>query len=560
MMQKTFTATELEMNRVFSNDYLFVMPPHQRPYSWTTEETDELLRDLLVAMDDDDEAYFLGSIVLIRNSASMAYQVIDGQQRLTTLTMLFCVLRELAEDYESKNSLDEYVRESANRFAGSQERFRLTIRDRDKDFFRENVQEIGRLESFVSRTARQFTDSQQRIFENAKSLWDSLKEKDAELRDSLSKFIVQKCYIVVVTASDRNSAHRIFSVLNARGMNLEATDILKADVFSEVAESQAIQYTQKWEDIEDDLGREDFQNFFAHLYVIHTKDRHHRELAEAFKEEILDALAKGNQSGVVFIDQVLDPYASAYKVVSKAEYEGSGDINLYLRYLGLIDNKDWIPSTMLFYNSNRDNGVAFQRFLVDFERLAYTLFIRRVRRDPRINRYAKVISAIKNESDLHGGDGPFAISSEDKSATIAALDGVIYQDQAWRFTVPLLQRLNNMISDPPLYEFPKVTVEHVLPQNPDEGSEWLEWFANADVRADWTHKLANLVLLSGRKNSQAQNLPFDQKKEQYFKRDGKRTPYVLTEQVLDESEWTPKVLTRRQKNLIGILKAEWRLT
>lgn len=556
MMQKTFEATEQEVKRIFGDDYVFEMPSHQRPYAWTTEETDELLRDLWAALDNHDEAYFLGSIVLIRNPNSGSYQVIDGQQRLTTLTMLFCVLRELSDDPESKDSLDIYVREKGNRFAGSRDRFRLSIRQRDNEFFRENVQKSDRLSDFIQKGNKFSTDSQKKIFDNVSSLWEQLKGESTERRDALSEFIIQHCYLVVVTASSITSAHRIFSVLNARGMNLEATDILKAEVLGEVKRNKEDEYTRKWEDIEEDLGRDDFQNLFAHIYVIFDKNRHHRELAEAFKAVVLTG---SNPLGADFIDKVLEPYSDSYQVVSGAKYLGPGDdrvINLYLRYLKLIDNDDWIPPTMEYYTQHKNDGDAILEFLKEFERLAYSLFIRRVRRDPRINRFAKVLSAIQEGGKI---EEPFVIPPAEIRSVLTELEGAIYQGQPWRFTTPLLLRLNNVLSDPPLSEFPKVTVEHVLPQNPEENSEWIKWFPNAEERADWTDRLANLVLLSRRKNSQAQNYDFGRKKEQYFKRDDKRTLFVLTEQVLDESEWTPKVLERRQRALIDALKNEWRL-
>ena len=106
------------------------------------------------------------------------------------------------------------------------------------------------------------------------------------------------------------------------------------------------------------------------------------------------------------------------------------------------------------------------------------------------------------------------------------------------------------------YDYPTITIEHVLPQNPDKKSEWLRKFQDEDERAEWTGKLANLVLLSRRKNSSAQNYDFNRKKEAYFQRGGVAT-FALTTQVLSETDWAPEVLQRRQKRLINALKNEW---
>ena len=121
----------------------------------------------------------------------------------------------------------------------------------------------------------------------------------------LSQFVIRNCYLVVVTAYDRDSAHRIFSVLNARGLDLTPTDILKADILGEITGNAEDRYTRLWEDIEDELGApERFRELFAHIFVIETGDRFHRELAKAFKEEVLTV-----RNGSRFVDEALLPYS-----------------------------------------------------------------------------------------------------------------------------------------------------------------------------------------------------------------------------------------------------------
>ena len=134
-MPEIIKASEQNLNAVFSDAYLFEIPLYQRPYAWTMEQVDELQDDLLSAMDRDAQSpYFLGSIVLIKNEGDSRSAVVDGQQRLTTLSMLFCVLRELAAG-DAQSELDGFVREAGNSLRGTQDRFRLSLRARDRDFF-----------------------------------------------------------------------------------------------------------------------------------------------------------------------------------------------------------------------------------------------------------------------------------------------------------------------------------------------------------------------------------------------------------------------------------------
>ena len=91
-----------------------------------------------------------------------------------------------------------------------------------------------------------------------------------------------------------------------------------------------------------------------------------------------------------------------------------------------------------------------------------------------------------------------------------------------------------------------------------KNSEWIEWFPDEEERHGWTHRLANLVILSRRKNSRASNWHFERKKKEYFQHKGV-TLFPLTTLVIGESEWTPKVLEGRQRKLVSALSNEWRL-
>ena len=232
-MPETIKATELPLLKIFGNDYRFEIPDYQRPYAWTTEQVSDLFDDLQHAIDENEKIfddlqpaidgnekiqeippYFLGSIVIIKNSAEPLARIVDGQQRITTLTILFCVLRELSNP-ENKNTIDKYVCEESDQFAGIKGDFRLKVRDRDSSFFKKNVQEKGALNKFLKDFPTNLPDSRQRMFENAKYLWEKLSKLDEKQRDNLTTFLVQRCYLVVVSASDQSSAYRVFAVMNS---------------------------------------------------------------------------------------------------------------------------------------------------------------------------------------------------------------------------------------------------------------------------------------------------------------------------------------------------------
>ena len=555
-MPEIIKASEQNLNSVFSDDYLFEIPLYQRPYAWTTEQVDELLDDLLNAMDRDAQSpYFLGSVVLIKNEGESRSAVVDGQQRLTTLSMLFCLLRELAVG-NAQSELDGFVREAGNSLRGTQDRFRLGLRARDKEFFHDNVQSRGAIAEFLKKDTATFSDSQKLIFTNVNRLNQELSKLGEPRRDALVKFVIQQCYLVVVTATDRDSAYRIFSVMNDRGLDLSPTDILKAETIGEIPEPDQEVYGEKWENIEERIGRDGFRDLFAHIRMITLKTKLRRTLQADFQDNVLK-----NAVGKDFIDYTLEPYASVYETLLEASYESTQDaekVNDYLRYLGRLDNFDWIPPAMAFFLRHPNDRESLIRFTKDLERLAYGLFVRRTNINDRINRYAEVLRDIERGNDLFDDNSPLQLSADEQDEIVKGLNGQIYlQTAVVRRT--LLERLDSLLADTgATYTRTTITVEHVLPQNPRSDSEWMTWFPSQDQRDAWTHRLANLVLLSRRKNASASNWDFGRKKTEYFQRGGV-APFPLTAQVLNESDWTPVVLERRQKELVDSLRKEWRL-
>jgi uncharacterized protein with ParB-like and HNH nuclease domain len=148
MSKMNIRGSEYPIKKIFSDDFVFTIPLYQRAYAWTAEQSEELLQDLLRAMDaykdsiEDLSPYFLGSIVLIKEDDNSMAEVIDGQQRLTTLTMLLSALRGLIKN-EYAEGLTSFLCEKGNIITGTPSRYRLRLRERDAQFFQKYIQDEG---------------------------------------------------------------------------------------------------------------------------------------------------------------------------------------------------------------------------------------------------------------------------------------------------------------------------------------------------------------------------------------------------------------------------------
>ncbi|MZD05315.1 DUF262 domain-containing protein [Streptomyces sp. SID5785] len=552
-------AQEVSLHKVFSSDYDFRIPDYQRPYAWDTEQAVQLLTDLAESLDrGTDEPYFLGSVVLVKAKGGAPADVIDGQQRLTTLTILLALLRDLTEDAELRSDLDRLVTEPGNKVRRLAPKPRLTLRHRDAGFFAEYVQTKGATDQLRSLGEDALpTDAQKAVLRNATALHELLRTWTEDRRLDLVQMLGERTFLVVVSTPDLDSAHRIFSVMNSRGMDLSPTDIFKSHIIGALDATASEECARKWEDAEEALGRDDFADLFLHLRMVFAMRRAERELLKEFPEQVLNAYLPGKADS--FVNDVVVPYADAYAQIRDGGYvaaSGAEQVNAWFRRLQQIDNNDWRPAALWALRNHGGDPAWLDSFLCALERLTASMFLRRVYTTPRVTRHADLLRELDAGLGLEAPS--LALTDAERAETLARLDGDLYLVTRTRKYV--LLRLDEMLAGRPgvSYDHGLITVEHVLPQNPKQGSQWLSTFTD-EQRGEWTHRLGNLVLLSRSKNSYAQNYDFTEKKTKYFTGKHGVSTFALTSQVLQHDSWAPDQLRKRQHRLLGLLADEWNL-
>lgn len=559
MAGQSLSAHEWPLNKVFSSDFEFKIPAYQRPYRWGTEQALQLLDDLEDVLDRGaEDQYFLGSLVLVDNGPPK-YDVIDGQQRLTTLSILFALLRDLAESPKNRIVLGGMVMESGVELDGIPSKPRLTLREQDAEFFKEYVQTDGRTEDLVGLSdVSALTDPQRAIRDNAAALRGRLADWEDKRRSSLASLLRTRTYLVVVTTQDLDSAYRIFSVMNARGLDLAPADIFKSTVLGALG-NDGSDYSKKWESAEESLGTDAFSDLFRDIRTVVSGERARLELLKEFPAQVLRGYLDRGAPGA-FVDELLLPYATAFEATVTSEL-GSGPewsgVRGSLRRLARIDNKDWRPAALWSLVHMKNEPAKLTATLGSLERLAAVMLLRGVYTTPRVERYLAVLAELKQGM---ADDSPsFQLGDVERAEALAALDGDVYRMQSRRARHVLLT-LDEMLQNDAgaTYEHSIISVEHVLPQNPKPESEWVKHFDD-EQRELWTHRIGNLLLLNHRKNSYASNYDFAKKKERYFTGTNGSAVFALTTQVLGHHEWTPEVVAARQHHLVNILASEWGL-
>ena len=564
-MAKSLEAHDKLIREVFEGSYQFEIPDYQRPYAWTTEQTEDLFEDLVSAMRDTGalgtkSQYFLGSIVLIKNDREARSFVVDGQQRLSTLTMLFAALR--ATMPKAADDITDFLYKRGKASFGETNEYRLIAREEDAEFFRTFIQEPDGITQLVNSTDK-LEDSRLRYRENAALLMEKAKALVPEEREALWKFLANECSLVVISTPDLEAAYRIFSVLNNRGLDLAPIDILKADILGAIrtlaGEGTSRTYAKRWSQIESTLGRDGFSELFVHIRAIYAKQKQRATLVKEFQAHVSEYAAP-----IDLLDNVIKPFAEVWSFIRDADFEatsGAEVVNDYLSWLNRVDFKDWVPPALIYFKRFRQQPMLLAEFFGALERLTYYLLVTKAGINERIETYANLIKEIEptrfegRVSEL----STLALTDKQKREFLAALDGDIYRHLP-KARLALVLRLEALVGDGSKKQtFSHLSLEHVLPQTPPTGSEWLTWFPDQEQRESWTHRLANLVPLHVRKNPAASNYDFATKKSVYFQGKGTSSPFILTNEVRDSAEWTPEVLEMRQKRLLGVLKNHWQL-
>lgn len=562
-MSKKISGAEYPLAKIFSSDFEYVIPSYQRPYAWTVDQSSELFDDLFdFYKSEPEEGYFLGSIVLIKQESEPYAEVIDGQQRLTTLTILLSALASILEG-KQRDTLCKYIQEPGNEFEGLEPKPRLTLRERDKAFFSKYVQALD-FELLSSLDDKSLdNESQINIKKNSELFLQRIEKNLGNSAESIKGFVaflLQRCFLVAVSTPSQQSAFRVFSVMNSRGLDLQPTDIIKADIIGKLAtDKERDEYNERWEDMEVELGRGGFNDLFTYVRMIYAKEKAKKSLLDEFRNHVLSVVSEPES----LISEVLEPYASALATVRTANYEAvsnAEEVNTYLRWLNRIDNSDWMSVAILFLSGNKNVPEYVEWFFSRLERLAAYMHVCALNINERIERYNDVIEALEDDHSLSNPVQAVELTEAEREKMREALNGDIYELTPRRRNY-LILRLDAFLSDGAASYDPSIlTIEHVLPQTVNDNTEWAELWPDEKLRKQWVHRIANLVPLNRRRNSQAQNYDFAKKKSAYFS--GKKcvSSYVLTTQVLNSSQWTPEHLQNRQSELLEVLQENWRLS
>lgn len=519
------------------------VPRYQRPYTWSEREVRELIQDLWRAYKRGATFYFIGQIVLVKNSQGKL-EISDGQQRLATLTMIIGYVRDRlpgrAKLYQS------LIMEG--------DRPRLMLREEDDSFYRGFVQEPGRMAA-MSRHSETGVDSKDLLCAAARTIESELRDIDDRELDAFMSYVARACTLNVVDADERGCAQTVFNTLNKRGSPLSGADIIKSDLLenSGLSNAEADEAARKWEQIEDMFERE---NFARLLYMMPFLLTGEQLLSPGDLASFRAGVERAGGVRAFLFDQ-LPRYAHALRAIFAGSVDvgpASTDVNRRIKMMKQVQEWDWAPAAIAFLAEHASDHERARRFFQALDRFAFACELGVIDNRVQEARYARAARNAGDDKVLFGPKGALELTDAEHMRFIATLNRSRKRDRQRRL---LMMRLEAALPGGRLLEMTDdVTVEHVLPRS--GGAWWNERFPDPALRNEVAHLLGNLVLVTYEQNRIADTKPYPDKRRVFFNTPGAPI-HALTKDIASIDEWTLDAIEARQERLVRILCEDWGL-
>lgn len=546
-------AKECKVQDILTENKKFIIPSYQRPYSWTVDNAEQLIDDIYKSSQSEENEYFIGSMICI-NKGQNQYEVVDGQQRLTTLSIIVSELKKIIPIQGIKDDLQKRVL-PIDVYSDETDEPRLIVRKKECDLYKYCI-----LQDSKDYKPEKPSDTELVFISNAETIRDYLLRLSVDELKLLAKYILQNVYIVFVQTDDFASSFRLFNVLNSRGLPLSNADLLKNALFESASthNKKSEQIESAWSQIEDMVGVRRLDKFLTLHKLSEKKDRD-RVLQKGF-EAFIENLQQQFDGDAIAMSLMLVNSAKNYTKILENDFEHSS-IRRKIASLSNLGVDEWIPPVMAFMNrmarTEDFNLDDFSQFITAFEKVYMHGWLKKQIKSQREMVCYSALVAINNDMSFDSVINQIN-QHADNSGFIAALDEDLYEPRPNQVNLikAILLRLDMEQQDESVIKTytGRITIEHILPQAL-VNEYWINRFQPQE-HVYWLHKIGNLTLISGSKNSEAQHYDFIKKKSIYEKLNSKSS-FDLTKDVCNSSEWGLAELKMRHEKMKTQLKKLW---
>jgi len=545
------------------------VPPFQRDYSWTEDEWDDLWQDICGLFEKDgDLDHYMGYLVL-RSANNKDFEVIDGQQRLTTLSLMILALiknlQELANaDLDEEKNLKR-VEQLRNSYIGYLDpvtlvaRPKLELNRHNNIFYKNYLVSQGRLPQFgLNASERQLRKAFIWFYEKMRER-NGAEENSGRAMTAFWDNLVDRLFFTVITVANELDAFKVFETLNARGVRLSAADLLKNYLFSLLSadDPHRIEMTaleERWERIIGLLGEDTFQDFLRVFWNSRNKLARKSEMFKTIRKSVSNkkqafALLEGLDQAAPIYAALREPSKALWKREEQQALEQLRMFSVQQPFAMLLACYDH------FYESDRD---GFTKILRNVAIIAFRFNVicglhtgnqESLYNDIAVKvsggLYAHPRQVIEAMKPVYPMDEQFKLAFTEKELKTTS-------GRNKKVVRHILFRIENQRSSHRLdEESAQYSLEHILPEHPSE--EWADIAEN--IQESMIYRLGNMTLLESSANRDIGNAGYAAKRAAYSNSD-----FQITRAVAEHYDvWNEQKMEARQRKLADAASAIWRI-
>ncbi|WQV95631.1 DUF262 and DUF1524 domain-containing protein [Helicobacter pylori] len=521
----------------------FVIPIYQRLYSWGKEQCKQLWDDIIkIGGNDKMNGHFIGSILYVLDGNTHSNNpllIIDGQQRLTTITLLLIALRNHSSDEVKRKEIESYLINSGN---DGDKKFRLILSESDKDT----------LLFLIDKNKRKPSEPSSKIMENFK-LFEEWIRKNTNKLETIFKGLDKLMIVWIALKKGKDDPQLIFENMNSKGIELTQADLIRNYIIMETeVEKQEDFYNQYWRAMEEDFKQNEtlFNRFVRHYLTIKTRDIPNiKKVYEAFKRYQQE---RGIETEVLLQD--LQKYCEYFCQIAFKK-EADKDLNKALSFLVDLE-MDVIYPLLLELYSDYSDGVLSKQDFIPIIYLTESYICRRAVCGLGTNSLNKVFPSftkhIQKDEYFKSLKAHFGYLTEKQrfpnndefKKLFITIDFYHFQKREY-----FLERLEHFDAKEPV-DTQKCSIEHIMPQTLT--TEWQKDLGEnfEAIHEKYLHTIGNLTLTGY--NNEYSNKSFQEKRD--MEKGFKQSPLRLNQSLKDLESFGEKQIEERANDL-----ADWAL-
>ena len=565
-MAKTNVLNTRTINymELIGNGKLYSVPPYQRDYSWSEEQWEDLWNDIVELRSDPRDHHYMGALV-IQGESDREFLVIDGQQRLATLSLFALAvigkLQAMADQEIDAEQNEERAQHLRNRFIGEKdpasltESTRLLLNNTDNDFYQDYLVQLKK-----PHNPRGLPKSNRLLwgcfvyFTERLDKLEELKTDGEDLAGMLSETAARQLLFILITVDDELNAYTVFETLNARGLELTTTDLLKNYLFSKVkvhADLEALQ--RRWAKLIATVEQGRFAEFLRYHLLCKQREVRSQRLFKLVRNQ-----TKTQEDVFSLLDE-LEMRAELFAAVSDPSHGywmELPDAKPYIRELNLFRVRQMMPLVFAAWEYFSKEDFVRTLKLLSVISFRYNIIsglntnvLERVYPDAA----RQVINGnAASPADVFKLIKPIYVEDEKMRQDFSLL-AINTRGPKKKLAKYILARFEQDASGRSCdFETDPGTVEHILPENPTDA--WEETFA-PQLWEPSVYRLGNLTLLKSATNREIGNKKYTDKISAY-----KDSEYMLTKEIpeIAPEQWTPQLVDKRQSQLAARAVHLWK--